>query len=145
MKADENEIRYVTTVAEIAEHPLGPQTMRLGDVLNAKTSALLTHVSIMIAVSTAMLFFSRGPEAIVTSRLLLIEIALYASISLLCIYTVRITGPNSFKSRNGDAVFELVSIVRRRRNTYNVALMLTVLATISLIMIMFIELRSVIA
>jgi hypothetical protein len=49
----EDEFRYHEIITEIYNHhPVGRQAIRLIDIINTKASALLTHVSIMLAVST---------------------------------------------------------------------------------------------
>lgn len=97
------EAYYYKLVTKMAQHRLAEQVLRLGDILNTKAAALLTHVSIMIGVSTAILALTLKPKGppfppsyrVVVSALS-VEIILYLITTLLALYAVRITGPKTF-------------------------------------------------
>ncbi len=144
----EEELQYINKVAEVEASPLGALTFRLADGLNSKAAALLTHVSIMIAVSSVLFSFSLNASLKrdvppIVAALLLCEIVTYSFTSLLCLYAVQMTGPGSFRAEDGRPVDRLLLIVRRRRKAYRVALTITIVATLVLIgLIGYIVLRG---
>lgn len=134
----EKEHDYITKVTELETSPVGRMMFRLADGLNSKAAALLTHVSIMIAVSSVLFSYSLGPAfkrdvPPFVSILLLFEIVTYSLTSLLCLYAVQMTGPGTFRRGNGKALERMVVIVRRRRKAYRAALTITIIATLVLI------------
>lgn len=144
----EEERHYITKVAEVEASPLGALMFRLADGLNSKAAALLTHVSVMIAVSSVLFSYSLGPAfkrdvPPFVSVLLLCEIVTYSITSLLCLYAVQMTGPGTFRRDDVRPLDRLVVIVRRRRKAYRAALTITIAATLVLIGVMgFVMLRG---
>ena len=137
----EDELHYIDRVAEIESSRLGAQTFRMADRLNSKAAALLTHVSIMIAVSSVLFSFSLNTPTLrdvppIIGALLLCEIVTYSLTSLLCLYAVQMTGPSSFRAEDKRPLDRLLLIVRRRRKAYRVALAITIAATLVLIGLM---------
>jgi hypothetical protein len=137
----EEELRYIDKVAEVEASPLGAETLRIAEGMNAKAAALLTHVSIMIAVSSVLFSYSLNDSIKHTMPplvgvLLLSEIVTYSFTSLLCLYAVQMMGPASFHSEDKRPVDRLLLIVRRRRRAYRTALFITIAATLVLIGLM---------
>lgn len=148
MTLTKDEQQYITKVAEVEASPLGALMFRLADGLNSKAAALLTHVSIMIAVSSVLFSYSLSPSfkrdlPPFVSDLLLCEIVIYSLTSLLCLYAVQMTGPGTFHADKGRPLDRLLIIVRRRRKAYRAALTITIAATLVLIGLMgFVMLRG---
>ena len=104
----EDELHYIDRVAEISRAAWALRRW-MADRLNSKAAALLTHVSIMIAVSSVLFSFSlntptlRDVPPIIGALLLLCEIVTYSLTSLLCLYAVQMTGPSSFRAEEQAA------------------------------------------
>lgn len=107
---------------------------RLADIINAKASGLLSHISIMFA-STSVIFYalqSTGASSI-TLSLFFFELTLYVFIALVALSCLNISGP-SVVSGDVNKDFEaLIKIVRARRRRYHVALYSTFIVTIALV------------
>jgi hypothetical protein len=133
------ELAYYDLAAAISASPGGQQLLRLADVLNAKSSSLLTHISIMIAVvayyTSAAKCEQCGTLEKVIAALLYSELIAYVTIGLVCLRSISITAPKSFlksieKKNNEEALCLLVMIVRRRRNYYLASLWATAIITV---------------
>jgi hypothetical protein len=81
----EDEFRYHEIITEIYNHhPVGRQAIRLIDIINTKASALLTHVSIMLAVSTGLFayissnYLHHDKVTDIVTLVIFIEIVIYA-------------------------------------------------------------------
>ncbi|PZN86489.1 MAG: hypothetical protein DM484_00840 [Candidatus Methylumidiphilus alinenensis] len=66
----------------------GLELFEIGAIINSKVSALLTHVSVMIAVTAVILSFNVKHEWI--KIILTIEIILYLVVTLLCLKSVNL-------------------------------------------------------
>jgi hypothetical protein len=157
----EREKNYYTLITAVATLPLTKQVLRLGDILNTKASALLTHLSIMIIVSTALFVLpDSGPNTqptvfgyVITHNFISLwlsgEMIVYLTATLLLLFAVRITGPGNFnvtassielsKALIDTAMDELLQTIKLRRKAYRVALVASVFSTVGLIAIVAIE------
>ena len=135
------ENRYYDVITQIRKRRSGEQLFRLGDLLNTKGSALLAHVSIMIAVSTALFGFTlQYPSYRSLSKPFLGEILFYLLITFFVLYAVRITGPETFGDVDEERALEdLILIFRRRRLAYQLAHGATMLATAVLFGIVLVD------
>jgi hypothetical protein len=66
----------------------------------------------------------------------------YLGIAIMTLYTVRITGPDSFYN-DEEPIKTQMRIVRYRRKVYRLALTSTVIATIALILLIIFEITGV--
>lgn len=137
----DEEIAYYDAVARIAETESGRQILRHADILNAKISGLLTHVSVMIAV---LLYFAQSIvcEEKFDSKswyqiFLYFEIVMYLFVAGACLYCLAITTPKDFNVTSlgsNSLVNTFMIIVRERRIIYLFGLGFTILLTILLIL-----------
>ena len=156
MNKEKQYYELVTTM--VAAHPTCSQVLRLGDILNTKASALLTHVSVMIAVSTALfgVAYNLPSEKLSNKNTVLfflsLEVLLYLFTTILVLFAVTITGPHKFgiytpaplptSISNSDlenAFDNLISIIRGRRLCYRTAHIITIVGTIFLFIIVMVE------
>jgi hypothetical protein len=124
---------YFERVASISETPAGEESKRHADVLNTKISALLTHVSLMIAVSAVFFDWASKPTGHLPflEWMLLAEIVAYVLISLLCLRGIWITGYSSFLEHKGDPTEVFFKIVGARRTVYYIAISSTIFVTVA--------------
>jgi len=140
MDSLEEEKALHTIISEYGETAEGKQAMRQTEVLNAKVTGLLTHVSVMLAVCTVMFTTAWQRNGIVDlfGKLLLLEIMGYLVITLLCLPVLFLAGYRSFlahKKRRHDLTYldVLMFITARRRRLYSIAIWGTVLVTVAFI------------
>jgi hypothetical protein len=97
--------------------------------LDTKSAALLTHLSLII---TCLTFMYSSPNVLVINKyLILIEIILYLSVTILCLRIIKITSGQSdkFIDDNMELEFEL----HFRREIFRLASALTIIVTTILI------------
>jgi len=151
MSGLEKERKYYKTVLPIANTEYGKQVMRNADVLNSKISALLTHVSIMIAI--LMIFYNSAnvSEANLDTKitamtidaaksLMIVETCMYIVASLFCVLGIWITGPSSFLGHEDNPTDRLIDIIGRRRKCFIIALWITIFVTVTFLVTLLIEL-----
>jgi hypothetical protein len=138
MKLDEEvpnigwETDYYKIAIEMASTPLGQSLNRHGDILNAKISSLLTHISVMIATLTFfMTAFGDIKSRDRFTYLLLAEIMLYLVFAIFCLRGVLITNHASFRGCGDKLYKRYASIIRHRRRYYLISLYGTIFVTIS--------------
>ena len=120
------------------------------DVIDRKTSALLTHVSIIIAVIAFLAEKSSlGPLRYIYSA----ELVLYIAVAVACLRCVRIIGPHSLMKRSisytttGSGIDDIKrkvlelyrTQVQSRRELYRLILDITVIITIALLITIIID------
>ena len=108
----------------------GLELFEIGAIINSKVSALLTHVSVMIAVTAVILSFDVKHEWI--KIILAIEIILYLVVTLLCLKSVNLV------TNIVDFDYVLKELQGRARS-YIISLRLTIVLTLILIVIIAIE------
>lgn len=119
-KTYRDERRYFKRTAELSGETAGAQLFRHMDVMNEKASALLTHVSIMIAVFSVVAGISYQRDGLTPYNLILFcEMAVYALIGLVCTFCIRATSPSSFPlDSSKNSVRGFIRVYRRRRQAY---------------------------
>jgi hypothetical protein len=125
---------------------IGAVVARSAGILNSKISALLTHVSIMIAIVTIIgsspirLELTNSVSALPVSFIIFmkIELAAYVLASLLCVVGIWTTSPRNFCD-DKDATIKIIKIVRTRRRCFILALWITVVSTGGLIIALLLE------
>lgn len=104
------------------------------DLLNTKVSALLTHVSVMIAVCTGIAFMAgaKGGEAPLLQMAFLVEVVAYIAITVPCLRILWLTSSSTLgKLEDSDSgiVDALLKRVAERRIWYISTLIATVVVT----------------
>lgn len=105
---------YFERLVSVAQTPEGAEAMHHADALNSKISALLTHVSLMIAISTGFFIWTASPRANLGAIgvSLFAEIVGYVLISALCLRGIWITGYRTFQKTKAEPVDVFFKIVR---------------------------------
>jgi hypothetical protein len=136
----QREEKYYKIVKQILdETPYGEQLIRHLDILNYKSAAALTHLSIMIATSAGIFIFwnSRAPGRIdedIILLSLLAEIVGYIVLTCFALFACLITGPSAYKEADSHAArLKLMGIIRRRRIALLVSIYGTYLLTLALV------------
>jgi hypothetical protein len=112
-------------------------------IIDTKSSALLTHVSVMLAVVIGMLFTLIGPKesGSILAYLLKVEMVAYAIVAMVLLRCLDIMGPPFRKLRNGmreiDAQYHKEIIIRRA--IYQLMSRVVFILTVVLIMITFLK------
>ncbi|CAL4869704.1 hypothetical protein MMA231_03996 (plasmid) [Asticcacaulis sp. MM231] len=120
----EKGLEYTRITVEISATEMGQAAIRGAEGLNDKTSALLSHVSIMVAISSLLLFqFGHSDEKY--DVLLLFELLAYLFICMLCLSAIWASSAASYKSKKFTHLENLIVITTRRRKRYQLALYLT--------------------
>jgi hypothetical protein len=134
----QREEKYYKIVKQIVdETPYGEQLIRHLDILNYKSAAALTHLSIMIATSVGIFIFwsSRAPGRIsedITLLSLLAEIVGYVVLTCFALFACLITGPSAYEEADSHTA-RLMGIIRRRRIALLVSIYGTYLLTLALV------------
>jgi hypothetical protein len=112
-------------------------------IIDTKSSALLTHVSVMLAVVIGMLFTLIGPKesGSILAYLLKVEMVAYAIVAMVLLRCLDIMGPPFRKLRNEmreiDAQYHKEIIIRRA--IYQLMSRVVFILTVVLIMITFLK------
>jgi len=125
----EKEREYAEKIGTFSEKAYGLQVLRHLDVINDKTGALLTHVTIMIAVVGVFLtiFLPTGSNYLFVA-FLYIELILYMIIACMLLLCIFVTSPRTFMSV--DFEYHVFKIMKKRRVIYNFCLRITIFITI---------------
>lgn len=136
------ETAYLEHRSLLIEDSLGAQVVEVASILNGKTSALLTHVSIVIAVSTGFLIFlaSKTSSSRITVAILILEVVVYLVLSLFCLMAITMSGWNEEGLSTEELVRKRAHHLRTRRKSYRVAISGTMIATVVLIVTILVEL-----
>ncbi len=142
MNSAVEEINYLKNRKALVDDPLGALIVEVAAILNGKTSALLTHVSIMIAVSTVFFVFvaSRSNSSRLMATILIIEIVTYLILSMLCLMCVTMSGWNELELSPKELIQKRAHLLKIRRMSYRTALYGTMTATVMLIVTLIAEL-----
>ncbi|MBL8500846.1 MAG: hypothetical protein JNL77_09760 [Nitrosomonas sp.] len=112
-------------------------------IIDTKSSALLTHVSVMLAVVIGMLFTLIGPKenGSILAYLLKIEMVTYAVVAMVLLRCLDIMGPPFRKLRNEmheiDAQYHQEIVIRRA--IYQLMSRVVFILTVVLILITFLK------
>lgn len=101
--------------------------------LDAKTCALLTHISLLTAV--VMVFYTAQSTQYYFRFVLAIELAAYLIATLICLRCIRFGTPSYEDDHADDAYFE----ISRRRTLYQIASDIAVVATSVLMIIVILH------
>lgn len=128
----------------LTDNDLGAQIVEVACILNSKTSALLTHVSIMIAVAIALFsYFSSSKSAsLVVDIVLISEIVAYLVISLFCLFSITMSGGGEGELSLDKLIQRRSRILSSRRRNYKIALYGTIIATYVLVSTLLYEIAS---
>ena len=123
----EKDYGYWAISKDLGYDPEAMDVRRHSDTLNAKVSSLLTHVSIMIAISSAFFvhFVSQSGSS-ASDYDLMAEILVYMLSTLLCLSAIPITKSASFKNDGGKHLERFQRLVTQRKSRYRLALALTI-------------------
>ncbi len=122
---------YTSISAEIAANDLGERVIRGAEGLNQKTSALLTHVSIMVAVAMVFLFNGGRDRTGAFDVFLVTEIYAYLFICIVCLTTIWTSSNSTYKRSKLNHVDRLIQVTTWRRKRFKIALILTIVVTIA--------------
>jgi len=101
------------------------------DAIDSKCTALLTHVSMMIA-ATVFLYADGVAQHTLAKDLLLLEISIYVFTALALLYCLDLMTLNDFK-KDKDTMSIVTGILVKRLLIYRSALLLTVVTTIAVL------------
>jgi len=121
----------MTLCQKFRSQPDGEFSFYVLDTIDAKSSALLTHVSIMIAATVAMYFWVKDEP--LWAHIVLIEILGYIIISIGCLRNIMSIYPKAGDSDVDVLSNRILKIVERRRKIYITCLVATAAMTIALI------------
>ena len=118
----QREAEYFERIANIKKKGSGEQILRHTDILNAKTAALLRHVSMMAAISMGLFAYLYRPpysEIDILGVGFVILIVFNIAVSVVCLRGIFITDSGSFK-RTDETPQETLSVIlwKRRRSFY---------------------------
>lgn len=138
----DKEISYLQNRTILIKDPIGAQIIEKAAILNGKTSALLTHVSIMIAISTGFFVFlaSKNNPPQFALEILIFEIVVYLILSLFCLISITMSGWNEQKLSPQELIRKSAGYLRIRRMSYLIAMCGTMAATVVLIVTILVEL-----
>lgn len=103
------------------------------DLINARSSALLSHISIMIAVLLAMLVVVQGDE--LTFLVVLVELNVYLLLATVCLRCIRTYGLETNKGRELENVSRFNDLIFRYA-AYRLASFLMMVGTLLLIVVL---------
>lgn len=112
-------------------------------IIDTKSSALLTHVSVMLAVVIGMLFTLIGPKesGSILAYMLKIEMVAYAVVAMVLLRCLDIMGPPFRKLKSGtleiDAQYHREIVIRRA--IYQLMSRVVFILTVVLILITFVK------
>ncbi len=104
-KQYELEKKHVSAFGQIADNPTTSQLIQMLERLNAKSSNLLQHVSIITAIASVF-FISATPEDNpkneIFRSIIIGEICLYLTVALGCVYVAWMTDSTDIACRNKE-------------------------------------------
>ncbi len=112
---------YFVAIASLEDNPRVRQILRHLDILNTKAAALLTHISLMIAVTAFIFYFLYDGAALdIFGTVILVEMVLYILLTIPALAPLYVT---NFYSIKGDLGTEELALrfYSRRRNTFYLA------------------------
>lgn len=142
----ENEKRYWEIIVELDSSSLGRCASQHADALNSKVSALLTHVSVMVAVSTGFFLALKLNPLGLVDFIMAFEIAIYLVVTLLCLRVLWITSYNYWTfdsfSASDVPVDRFLAIVSVRKSIYIASLNLTLITTVVFLFTLIVKIFS---
>lgn len=132
MKRNPEDARaFLESIAEMKSTRIGDAAAYYTDAIDGKTSSLLTHVSIMLAVLAV--FYASMPEPSLAKDAILIELFLYLFVTLGCLLSIRILGPGKSQRSLDEIVVVSAQVAVARLRIYNISWMATFLVTAAFI------------
>ncbi len=126
---DKADTTHFEEITDARETKAGKAAYYFMDIIDAKTAPLLTHVSIMIAISG--LFYSLAKN-IYISNAILFEMIMYLVITLGCLRAIFIIRHDGNED-NAGLVPKAIDEARVRRIAYRYSLYATIVTTIAFI------------
>ena len=141
-KHEKEELNFWDTSAKISENPMGQEAIVHANMLNSKVCALLTHVTVMIAIATFFLNYNFEHDiydkklVFDVNMTIMADVVLYLAITLLCMRGIWATNKNSYKNccSINEAINKRLANISRRKAVYLYALWLTILTTIMFVL-----------
>jgi hypothetical protein len=131
-KTLEQEKEYYAIIKRLRESEHGPFLGRVADIINNRTSALLTHISIMIAILSVILTqFGDFKKVDLFTELVTLEIVSYLIFSIGCLQALFIINPTTFFRYKEQISDYWCIILRRRRRIYLASLTGTIVVTVA--------------
>lgn len=110
------------------------------DVLDNKTSSLLSHVSIMMAVLS--IFFGETEAGTLVRTLVVVELFCYLLISLGCLLVVFVITPNDNHASADEELERSIAVLMWRRRMYNVCMVATWVVTFAFMLTLVAKFRG---
>ncbi len=101
----ELEKKHVSAFGQIADNPTTSQLIQMLERLNAKSSNLLQHVSIMTAIASVFFISATpgdNPKNEIFRSIIIGEICLYLTVALGCVYVAWMTDSTDIACRNKE-------------------------------------------
>jgi hypothetical protein len=121
----------INRLAEVKEDRRIEEEYYTLDSIDSKCTALLTHVSMMIA-ATVFLYADGVAQHTFAKDLLLLEISIYVFIALSLLYCLDLMALDDFE-KDKDTMSVITRILVKRLFIYRWALLLTVVTTIAVL------------
>lgn len=143
----ERELEYYRMVRRMEEEePIARQIFRHIDIINQKAASVLTHLSIMVAISLGIFLFSFSRSgAGYVNIVIFLEIIGYIALTLSALAGALITDRRSFSGFEEEPLNRLVAIARFRRIALLVSVHGAYALTIALMVTLSMKLLSVLA
>lgn len=132
MKRNIDARAFLESIADMRKTDVGDTASYYTDAVDGKTSSLLTHVSIMLAVLA--IFYSTMPPGSFAGKAILVELLLYLAVTLGCLLSINILGPGREKLNTDQIVALAVKIAVRRSRVYQISWLATFVVTIAFMM-----------
>lgn len=121
---------FVEELSNLLETKIGDAIYKYLDVIDNKISSLLTHVSILAAVS--MILFQSIEENFFLKILVGVEVVSYIVVALGCLFCINIIGPTNKHSGN-DLYKYSMEAIQFRLKIYRICLYATKVLTVILL------------
>jgi hypothetical protein len=130
-KNNEDIYLYLESISDMKASKIGDAASYYMDAIDSKTSSLLTHVSIMMAVLSV--FYATMHQNSFVKSALLVELITYLIVTLGCLRGIFVFTPKD-KQESLQKTIELrVNEVVLRLRAYKLSLYVTIITTIALI------------
>jgi hypothetical protein len=128
---------YLEHISEMKSTKVGEAASYYMDAIDNKTSSLLSHVSIMMAILS--IFYATITEHSLIRSALLVELFFYLIVTLGCLRSIFIFGPGGKQSTVDDIIQLRVNEVISRLRAYRWSLSVTIVTTLAFIATMAIH------
>ena len=131
---------FLEAMAELKSNELGQTIFYELELVDSKTAALLSHVSIMMAVLSVFYAAMSNDQAL--RPVILIELFLYLSLTLGCLRSIFMFGPTETSYELENMLEWRIRAVNARVRFYKISLSLAIIITVAFMVTLFWHLIS---